>query len=252
MDETRKIMNDNRVCVVVPTYNNANTIIDVITRIHQQTDNIIVVVDGCTDNTRELLESLSFDLDIVSYPKNKGKGYALISGFKRAISRGNEYAITIDSDGQHFPEDIPVIINSFNSNKGAIIMGCRNLNEDNMPSGNTFANKFSNFWFYVQTGVRLDDTQSGYRLYPLAKLTCANIITSRYEAELELLVICAWKGIKIKSVPVRVYYQSEEERVSHFRPYVDFGRISMLNVFLCFGAVLYGYPHKILSKIRRV
>lgn len=251
MDEIRKIMKDNRICVIVPTYNNASTIVDVLTRINHQAENIIVVVDGSTDTTNQQLKSLPFVVDVVSYKDNKGKGTALVKGFKRAIKQGFEYALTIDADGQHFPEDIPVLINAFTDNRDALIVGCRNLREDNMPARSTFANKFSNFWFRIQTGISLGDTQSGYRLYPLSRLPHIGLITSRYESELELLVFSAWKGLKIVPVSVRVYYPPVEERVSHFRPYADFGRISLLNTLLCFSAVVYGYPLLLFRKMRR-
>lgn len=111
-----------------------------------------------------------------------------------------------------------------------------------MPRGNTFANRFSNFWFRLQTGIDLQDTQSGYRLYPLGALRGLGLITSRYEAELELLVFAAWAGTPIISVPVKVYYPPADERVSHFRPVYDFVRISILNTVLCVLALVYGYP----------
>lgn len=120
-----------------------------------------------------------------------------------------------------------------------------------MPGGNTFANKFSNFWFTVQTFKRLPDTQTGYRLYPLHKLSGTRLITSRYEAELELLVFAAWRGVELVSVPVRVYYPPEGERVTHFRPTADFARISVLNTVLCFLAVVYGWPRMLFQRLKR-
>ena len=108
--------------------------------------------------------------------------------------------------------------------------------------GSKFANAFSNFWFAIQTGRRLKDTQSGFRLYPLKKLRGLSLLTSRYEAELELLVFAAWHGIRIVSVPVGVYYPKPEERVSHFRPVRDFSRIFILNTQLCVLALVYGLP----------
>ena len=113
-----------------------------------------------------------------------------------------------------------------------------------MPGGNTFANRFSNFWFTIQTGIRLPDTQTGFRLYPLKRLSGTRFVTSRYEAELELLVFAAWAGVELVSVPVRVFYPSQEERVTHFRPVADFARISVLNTVLCFLAVVYGWPRE--------
>ena len=98
-------------------------------------------------------------------------------------------------------------------------------------------------------GIMLHDTQSGYRLYPLKKLKWTSLITSRYEAELEIMVFAAWHGVNIKEIPIKVYYPPREERVSHFRPFKDFGRISILNTALCFGAGFYGWPMMMWRKL---
>lgn len=253
MMEWQKVFDEERTCVIVPTYNNEKTIVDVLRRIQSLTHNIIVVNDGSTPATMEALTA-SFEHselpEIVDYTPNRGKGYALMQGFQRALELGYRYAVTIDSDGQHFPEDIPVLMDCFLQHKGSLIVGSRNLTADNMPSKNTFANKFSNFWFRLQTGIPLEDTQSGYRLYPLETINLRWPITPRYEAELELLVFSAWRGVPVISVPVRVYYPPEGERVSHFRPFWDFFRISVLNSVLTFGAVFYYLPVRILRKLR--
>jgi len=235
------------ICVIVPTYNNGGTVKDVVSRVLEQCQAVIVVSDGSTDNTLEELEGLPVTL--VSYPLNRGKGGALKRGFEVARELGFKRAITIDSDGQHYPEDLPLFIEASEKNPGAMIIGSRNLRSDNMPGGNTFANKFSNFWFALQTGVRLPDTQTGYRLYQLDSLGDMIFLTARYEAELELLVGQCWKGVKMVPVKIRVYYPPEGERVTHFRPFLDFARISVLNTILCIFALFYGYPSKILRKI---
>jgi len=250
--DVRQLMKDNRICVIIPTYNNATTVAAVLKRVKEQTDNIILVDDGCTDDTLKQVEQSGVEgVDIVSYTPNKGKGRALQQGFIQAIKSGYDYAITIDSDGQHFPEDIPLFIDAFLKHRGALLIGSRNLNEKNMPSRNTFANKFSNFWFRLQTGVKLPDTQTGYRLYPLQSISRIGPLTSRYEAELELLVMSAWRGVDIIPVPVRVYYPPKSERVSHFRPVADFLRISLLNVGLTTTALFYGLPRRIFNRHKK-
>lgn len=239
--------------VIIPTYNNAGTIRLVVERVAKMHSDIIVVNDGCTDNTSKILDELVMSLGIicVSYTKNRGKGYALRKGFEKARALGYEYAITIDSDGQHTPEDIPHLIQAiaYDNGCGVLVVGSRNLHADDMPSRNTFANKFSNFWFHVQTGEFLPDTQTGFRLYTLRRLPNLHLLTSRYESELELLVFSAWKGVRMITVPVHVYYPPEGERVSHFRPFWDFFRISLLNTFLCLLSIIYGYPRKGLRKL---
>ena len=229
------------ICALIPTYNNAGTIVDVIRRVHRQIRDIIVVDDGCTDNTKELLSAIDVPLTIVSHPRNQGKGKALASGFRKAIEMGFDYALTIDADGQHYPEDIPLLINALEIHPNALIVGSRQFSDENMDAKSKFANRFSNFWFRLQTTVNLPDTQTGMRIYPLHRLYGLNILTSRYEAELELLVFAAWNNVPLIPVPIRVYYPPKEQRVSHFRPAYDFTRISILNTLLCIGALLFGY-----------
>lgn len=234
-------------CVVIPTYNNESTIERVITGVRRHTGNIIVVNDGSTDNTGAILDALG--VQCVRYGKNMGKGYALKKGLRKARESGFDYAITIDADGQHFADDIPVLAQAAMQHPGSLVVGCRNLSEKGMPSANTFANKFSNFWFRLQTGIDLPDTQTGFRLYPLKEMGSLRWITSRYESELEMLVYAAWRGIKIVPVKVRVYYPPKGMRVSHFRPVYDFMRISLLNSILCLIAVAYVWPAKLLKSL---
>lgn len=246
----RMALRERGVCVIIPTFNNAGTIADVVTRACAQCDDVIVVCDGCTDGTAGILKSLQCHPYIIEIPENRGKGAALKSGFRFAMEKGFAYAVTLDGDGQHFPEDIGVMLEANINNPGALIVGQRrNLKDMERSSGSKFANSFSNFWFFVQTGRLLKDTQSGYRLYPLRKLQFSCLLTSRYEAELELIVFAAWKGIRTVGVPVNVLYQPEGERVSHFRPVRDFVRISILNTVLCILALVYGLPRSIFRNL---
>lgn len=251
MTDWQKFFDDERVCVIVPTYNNEKTVADVVRRIQAYTRNIIVVNDGSTSETLIAIRTLTELPDIVDYTPNQGKGYALKMGFRRALELGYRYAITIDSDGQHFPEDIPAFMDCHAADREALIVGARNLTADNMPSKNTFANKFSNFWFHLQTGIRLEDTQSGFRLYPLERINLRWPITPRYEAELEFLVFAAWRGVSVVSVPVRVWYPPEGERVSHFRPFRDFFRITVLNSVLTIFALFTFIPARLIRKISK-
>ena len=235
----------------MPTYNNAGTLREVVERVLQFCEDVIVVNDGCTDTSADILASFGEKITVVDYGKNRGKGYALKKGFEKARELGFNYAITIDSDGQHYPEDIPLFINALQQHHDALIVGSRNLKQENMPGGNTFANKFSNFWFKVQTGVNLPDTQTGYRLYPLKNLPNLAFLTSRYEAELELLVGAAWRGTDLIPIKINVFYPKAEERVTHFRPFWDFLRISVLNTVLCFVAIFYGLPSRYIRRRRR-
>ena len=244
---TRAKMQELKACTLMPTYNNGGTLRDVVERVLNYCADVIVVNDGCTDDSAEILASFGDRITVVDYGRNRGKGYALKQGFKKAKQMGFDYALTIDSDGQHFPEDIPLFVEALEQHPGALIVGSRNLNQENMPGGNTFANKFSNFWFKIQTGIDLPDTQTGYRLYPLRSLP--HIFSARYEAELSLLVFSAWRGIDFVPIKVNVFYP--EDRVTHFRPVWDFFRISVLNTVLCLLAIVYGWPSKLIHKLLR-
>ena len=240
--ESKQTRRDRGICVVIPTYNNAGTIADVVHRTLTHCLDVIVVCDGSTDGTLEILQQIE-GITVVSCAKNAGKGYALKQGFKKALEMGFAYAITLDADGQHFPEDIPHMLRANQKHPGALIVGQRkDLDKAERSAGSKFANAFANFWFAIQTGHRLKDTQTGFRLYPLKKLYGLSLLTSRYEAELELLVFASWHGVKLVSTPINVYYPKPEDRVSHFRPYADFSRIFVLNTVLCVLAVVYGLP----------
>lgn len=249
MNNIQGIINRERICIIIPTYNNEGTITDIIRRIMKYTNNIIIINDGCTDHTKEILGKINDpNIIIINNKRNRGKGVALKKGFKAAIYHGYEYAITIDANRQHFPEDIPLFIETFLKNKGAIIIGERTLNPGITRQGNNFTTKFSNFWFHLQTGIKMKDTQCGYRLYPLTLSHSGMIITSRYESELEFLVFSAWRSIPIVSIPVRIYYPPREKEISHFRPFYDFLCISLLNTILTIAAILYFIPKR---KIKR-
>ena len=230
-----------RCVVLMPTYNNAGTIAKVISDVKEFATDVIVVNDGSTDETAQILASIE-GIRVVDYPENKGKGYALKLGLQKAYEWGYRYAITIDSDGQHYADDIPTFIEKIEKKPDSLLIGARNLTAENMPSKNTFANKFSNFWYKVETGQTLSDTQSGYRLYPLEKLQNIRLLTRRYEFEVEIIVRAAWRGVNVENIPIKVYYPPVEERVSHFRPLQDFTRISILNTVLVLCALLFYYP----------
>ena len=245
-------------CVIIPVYNSENLIADVIKSVLQRAENLIVVNDGSTDGTLDAIchcwpdpQSPDESFTLVSYEKNKGKGYALQQGFRKAAEMGFTHVVTMDADGQHLATDIASLIQTSERQPDALVVGVRDFNNPNMPQGSVFANKFSNFWFTVQTGKRLPDTQTGFRVYPLQENGKMRLFTNRYEAELEILVRSAWRNIPIVSQTVNVYYPPVNERVSHFRGGKDFFRISVLNTVLCFLAVVWGYPGMLVHRLHR-
>ena len=233
------------ICVLIPTYNNAKTLGSVLGEALAYCSDIIVVNDGSTDKTADIL-TLFPQVQVLAYQPNTGKGWALRQGLKRAASQGYHYTITMDSDGQHFAKDLPLFIEKIQQEPHCLLIGARNLQQENVPEKSSFGNRFSNFWFWLFTGIKGPDTQSGYRLYPISKLSNTRFFTSKFEFEIEVLVRAAWKGIPIEWVPVSVYYAPPGERISHFRPFKDFTRISLLNTVLFFIAFLYIKPRNFI------
>lgn len=244
----KKKVDDLKACVIIPTYNNATTLATVIEDVALYSYHIIVVNDGSTDNTHDIVKQFP-EVQCISYTPNMGKGWALRKAFRYAIDKGYKYGITIDSDGQHFAKDLPAFINKLEEEPHAVIIGARNMGQASVPGGSSFGNKVSNFWFKVETGITSPDTQSGFRLYPLEPMKKMRFITRKYEFEIEVLVRLAWKGVKVITVPVTVYYAPAAERISHFRPYKDFIRIGVLNTILVPITFLYIKPRDFIRTL---
>lgn len=248
--DIRERFRDMRTCVLIPTYNNATTIAAVISDVLLHTDQVIVVNDGSTDDTAHVIAEFA-QITVVSYKQNQGKGWALRQGFRKAHELGYSHAISIDSDGQHYAADLGVFLDELEANPDAIIIGARNMDQASVPGKSSFGNKFSNFWFWVETGRKMPDTQSGYRLYPVHRLHSVRYFTRKYEFEIEVLVRASWRGLEVTTVPVKVFYPKKEERISHFRPFRDFSRISVLNTFLVTIAFLYIKPRDFLRSLKK-
>lgn len=238
----------HKACVLIPTYNNSGSLPAVLDGLLRYTTHLIVVNDGSTDQTAAILQQYP-QVKLVSYPNNRGKGYALRQGFKAAMASGYDYAISFDADGQHYPDDLSMFIEQLATHPNALMIGARNMQVDHVPGKSNFGNRFSNFWFWLYTGIKAPDTQSGYRLYPVKRLSGLRFFTRKYEFEVEVLVRSAWTGLEILSIPVKVYYPPKEKRVSHFRPFKDFTRISILNTILFFIAFLYIKPRELFRAI---
>ena len=214
-----------RVAIVIPVYNHEQRLEAVISDCLKLGLPIFVVDDGCTDRTPAILEQFK-GISVLHHLKNQGKGAALLTGFA-AAARTCNWAITLDADGQHHPADAKELITAVPDKMRPIIIGARQgMDTENVPWTSRFGRGFSNFWVWISGGPWVSDSQSGFRLYPLPEVLQLPVTTRRYQFEVEVLVKARQRGIPILEIPVQVVYQIEGERISHFRPFIDFCRNS--------------------------
>ena len=215
-----------RAAVIIPVYNHAARIGEVIRRTLELGHPVIVVDDGSTDGTSEIINGIE-GIKIIRHPGNLGKGAAILSGFAAALEKSCDWAVTLDGDGQHRPEDVKTLFRAIGEDRRVIIVGKREgMAEINVPWTSRFGRGFSNFWVWASGGKLLADSQSGFRLYPLPESLHLGVKARRYQFEVEVLVRAGYKGIDVIETPVQVVYQPPGERVSHFRPWIDFWRNS--------------------------
>jgi hypothetical protein len=213
-------------CIVIPCFNHADTVAAVV-RAAQAFCPVLVVDDGSTVPLPELPGGTLLRLE-----HNRGKGAALREGFQRARELGFSHAITMDGDGQHFAEDLPKFLAAAQAQPDALVVGVRDFYACGCPTGRRRSNRVSTFWFHIETGVRLRDSQCGFRCYPLALTERLQARSERYAFELEFMVRASWLGAPIAAVPVKCSYEPAQVRRSHFRPVRDLARITLMNIGL--------------------
>ena len=230
-----------KLIIVIPVYNHGSTLREVVTRALKVNDQVMVVDDGSTDGGIDTLNGLN--VHIVRHPHNLGKGAAIMTAATAARKLGMTHMITIDADGQHDPFDCIHFKPVLQADPFAFVIGKRNFGPINAPLSARFGRQFSNFWFRVQTGRVLGDTQSGFRGYSLDALEKLKLREKHYAFEVEVLVKAAWGGIKLHEVSISVFYPPSRDRISHFRLFKDNFQLSLLNTRLTLRSML-PLPHR--------
>ena len=223
----------SQICIVIPVYNNPLTIATVVHDALKLNLKIILIDDGSDIDVSSML-SKDPNLTILRHTKNRGKGEAILTAAIEAKKQNFDYFITIDGDGQHYPEEIKHLLPLLKGN--AIVIGNRKFKED-VPTSSKFGRAFSNFWIFVETGKWLSDTQSGFRGYPISILDL-ELKHSYYDFEIEVIVKHLWKKRAIKEVAIEVYYPPHGERVSHFNKVKDDIRLSKIHSKLVIQNIL--------------
>lgn len=217
-----------RVVVVLPAYQEAATVADIAHRARAHADAVVVVDDGSTDGTARALAGL--DATVLRNSRNLGKGASLARGIARALADGADAVVTLDADGQHAPEEIPRLVRAWQAHPSDVVVGARLRHAERAPRLRKAANRFADFWIGWAAGQALDDSQSGFRVYPaplLARLAVPSGPRRGFVFESELLIEAARAGARVRSVAVDSIYRAGA-RPSHFRPVADVAAITRM------------------------
>jgi len=233
-----------KILLVIPTYNNRSSLAGIVNKALQMSYPVLVVNDGGSDGSVESLPEHA-GLHITGYTPNRGKGAAISEAARWAIEAGFTHMITMDADGQHDPADAAKLVKAVQDNPQSIVLGHRMFNKQDVPLSSRFGRKFSNFWVWISTGLWLQDTQCGYRSYPVALFKKLKFAGRRYNFEVEALVKGIWVGLDVVHVDVTVKYDEEIKKASHFRPIVDNFYISVTFTILVLRN-FFPLPHKTL------
>ncbi|MFH1260150.1 MAG: DUF2062 domain-containing protein [Elusimicrobiota bacterium] len=233
---------------VIPVFNNRETVRDVVVSSIAYIRNVLVIDDGSSDvDLAGLLADLP--VTVIRHPVNRGKGKAILTALRYIQKQGGRFMITIDADGQHYPRDLEKFKTISSQDPAVLLIGSRNFDTANVPPKSRFGRKLANFWILLETGIIVDDSQSGFRGYPVESIAQLNLSGSHYDFEVEVLVKAAWAGLKIKTIPVDVFYPLPEQRVTHFRHYLDNIRISLMHARLVMKSLLPFTHRKEITKI---
>ncbi len=205
-----------KICIVIPTYNEAKTIASIIRKIRHQELEVVVIDDGSLDNTYEIAKDNG--AIVLRNENNEGKGASLIKGFHYAQDRDCDAVITMDGDGQHLPEEIPYFIRLAKYSNSGIFIGNRMFKIKNMPFVRVFTNKLMSWLISFVAGQSIPDTQCGFRLIKKEVLEKINLKTSKYETESEIIIKASRLGFKIESVPIKSIYSGEKSQIN---PVID-------------------------------
>jgi len=225
--------------VVIPAYNEAATIRDIAARALKICTQVIVVDDGSVDGTAQVLDGLAVQL--LRNERNLGKAASLWRGAQAALTSGVDVVVTLDGDGQHAPEDIPRLMVAAQQNPGSIVIGARLADRSAIPKRRYLANRAAVFWLSWACGQRLDDSQSGFRVYPAVlfrELVVPHDRSRSFVFESEILIEAARRGHRCVMVPIAAFYP-RAMRASHFRPVLDIVRITRMVAWKLLSRGLY-------------
>ncbi len=229
---------NERFAVIIPVYNHKQKVREVVLASKKLHIPIFVIDDGSTDGSYDRIKGIE-DICILRHRTNRGKGAAILTGMQ-AAGATTDWAITLDADGQHTPADALTLIRAISLGQRPIIVGKRQgMAGIDVPWTSRYGRKFSNFWVKLSGGPLMNDSQSGFRIYPLPETLNLNVAARRFQFEIEVLVKARWHGIPVYEAPVSVNYRPGVKRISHFRPFIDFMRNTSVFTRLIFQKTVF-------------
>jgi glycosyltransferase involved in cell wall biosynthesis len=207
-----------RICALVPAFNEASHIATVVRGASRFVDLVVVIDDGSTDGTADLARSAG--ATCIQLPANSGKASALRAGIRYAAAGDFTHILTLDGDGQHRGEDIPVLLDMARQTRADLVIGTRSFDRDRMPRSRFYSNTVGSRFASALVGLRILDSQSGFRLIRLEKLLDLELRSRFYEFEMEVLVKMARQGCSIAQARISTIYENGQSR-SKMKPIRD-------------------------------
>jgi glycosyltransferase involved in cell wall biosynthesis len=220
------------VAAVIPCLNCAGTVGDVAAAVAAHVDAVLVVDDGSTDDTSA--RALAAGAEVLRHPERRGKGCALQSGLEWARARGFTHVFAVDGDGQHLASEMPALLEASLAEPRAIVLGERSREGHDISPMKLFGNRFANRWVEIASGRWFEDTQSGFRLYPVEATLALGGRASHYGWETEVLIRALRSGMPVACRTVKAWYPPADQRISYYRPWLDTVRI----IFIVVGLIL--------------
>ncbi|MDD3988013.1 MAG: glycosyltransferase family 2 protein [Candidatus Omnitrophica bacterium] len=205
-----------KACVIIPAYNESAHIAKLIQDIKAHRLEVLVIDDGSSDNTFNIAKDCQ--VQVMLNLNNQGKGASLIKGFKYALENNFDAVVTMDADGQHLAQDLPIFIKAAEDFDAHVVIGNRMLNVEGMPFLRVMTNKFMSWLISAISKQEIPDTQCGFRLIKCEVLRKIELKTSKFETESEILIKASRMGFKIKSIPIKSVYGKEKSQIN---PFID-------------------------------
>ncbi|MCX6121967.1 MAG: glycosyltransferase family 2 protein [Ignavibacteriales bacterium] len=218
------------IAILIPAFNAEWSLAELVRRVRTAIGEvqIVVVDDGSTDQTHE--GAASVGAVVLRHEKNRGKGAALQTGFDYFNKQtGIEFIITMDADLQHQPEEVPKFLLVQQKTNADIVIGWREKIGTRMPIHRKISNTITSALVGLRTGVKIKDSQCGFRLMRRSVIDCIKLETTGYEAETEFLIKAARRGFKLEFVPVQTIYGVEKSYMTHWTTTVNFIKVILRN-----------------------